>query len=305
MNKKTIPDMTSPEALENYPAGIKMVSMQGDAWQDVKLSVFSLTAQEESFTMPTVVEPMIVWVISGEAETKERGTAQDEWQISRVQANSLYLTAAGAPYEFSWKRLSDEPFQVMMTILSQPLFEQALSEIYGRKANYAELQDYSGIEDPQLVSLLTILRKEIKQPTHSKLLVQGIGEALSIHLARHYTELTEESRDNKSALPGYKLKQIQEWMKNNLSEDFNLNRLARQVQISDFHFNRLFKQAVGMPPSQYHIKLRLDAAKQLLRETKHSVLEIANEVGYANPSHFARLFRKETGMTPSNYRRQK
>jgi AraC family transcriptional regulator len=49
----------------------------------------------------------------------------------------------------------------------------------------------------------------------------------------------------------------------------------------------------------------MDAARRLLRETKKSVITIANEVGYSNPSHFAQLFRKETGLAPTDYRRQR
>ena len=74
--------------------------------------------------------------------------------------------------------------------------------------------------------------------------------------------------------------------------------------LSEFHFNRLFKRGTGIQPSQYLIRLRIDAARRLLRETTRSVIEIGNEVGYTNPSHFARIFRKETGLTPSDYRRQ-
>jgi AraC family transcriptional regulator len=58
-------------------------------------------------------------------------------------------------------------------------------------------------------------------------------------------------------------------------------------------------------PSCYHINLRMDAARRLLRETKKSVATVALEVGYASPSHFARLFRRETGLSPSDYRRQR
>ena len=90
-----------------------------------------------------------------------------------------------------------------------------------------------------------------------------------------------------------------------MAEEFSLARLARQAGMSEFHFNRLFKRATGLPPSQYQIKLRMDAARRLLRETKKSVITIAIEVGYSNPSHFARLFRKETGLPPTEYRRQR
>jgi AraC family transcriptional regulator len=49
----------------------------------------------------------------------------------------------------------------------------------------------------------------------------------------------------------------------------------------------------------------MDAARQLLRETKKSVVYVALDVGYSNPSHFAQLFRRETGLSPSDYRRQR
>jgi len=62
---------------------------------------------------------------------------------------------------------------------------------------------------------------------------------------------------------------------------------------------------MGASPSHYHINLRMDEAKRLLRETKKSVVETALDVGYANPSHFAQLFRKETGLSPSDYRKQR
>jgi AraC family transcriptional regulator len=90
-----------------------------------------------------------------------------------------------------------------------------------------------------------------------------------------------------------------------IAEEFNLDRLAAQAGLSKLYFNHLFKSAVGMSPSHYHINLRMDEAKRLLRETKKSVVEVALDVGYANLSHFAQLFRRETGLSPSDYRRQR
>ena len=299
-----VPETTSAEALELYPAGQKIAGGNGEAWRDIQLSIFSLTTETEQFNMPAVVEPFIVWVISGEAETREREHADEEWQAHYIKKNSLYLTSASASYQFSWRRLSQEPFQVMLVVLNLPLFELALDNLYGSKAKFASLPNISGFEDPQLTPLLQCLKDEAMQPHASGLLVRGVAQAIAVHLARKYVEFTDVSREDSSSLPGYKLKKIIEWMKDNLSEEFSIVALANQAQMSEFHFNRLFKRAVGIPPSQYQIKLRLDVARRLLRETKISVIQIANKVGYSNPSHFAKLFRKETGMTPSCYRRQ-
>jgi AraC family transcriptional regulator len=155
-----------------------------------------------------------------------------------------------------------------------------------------------------LISLLECLRNEIPRSNASALLVRGIGQAIAVQLARHYVEFRQAPREDNSALPAYKLKNITQWMNEHLAQEFSLARLAQQAGMSEYHFNRLFKRAIGLPPSQYQIKLRLDRARQLLRETKRDVIDIANEVGYANASHFARLFRKASGMTPSEYRKQ-
>jgi len=217
----------------------------------------------------------------------------------------MFLTAAGAPYDFRYKALTPEPYEVVLVLLSLPLFNEALQEVFGDNAPNAQLRDVSGFADLELVPLLQQLRTEAARPAASRLLVRGIGQAIAIHLARNYTAVTESARGETSALPGFKLRRVTDWMAGHLAEEFSLPRLAEQAGMSEFHFNRLFKRATAVPPSQYQIRLRLDAARRLPRETKKSVITIGNEVGYSNPSHFAQLFRKETGLSPTDYRRQR
>ncbi|HYJ44977.1 MAG TPA: AraC family transcriptional regulator, partial [Pyrinomonadaceae bacterium] len=126
-----------------------------------------------------------------------------------------------------------------------------------------------------------------------------------IHLAREYGVTDEEAHSSSPSLPGYKLRQITDWVAEHLTEEFSLDRLAAQAGLSKFHFQRLFKAATGVAPSRYHMDLRINEARRLLRETRMSVVDVGLEVGYANPSHFARLFRRETGLSPSDYRRQR
>ena len=156
-----------------------------------------------------------------------------------------------------------------------------------------------------LDSLMERLRDELMRRKASSLFVQGIAQAIAIHLARNYAEMVKEPSSGSPSLPGFKLRQITDWMAEHMTEEFNLDRLAAQAGLSKFHFHRLFKSATGVAPSQYHINLRMNLARRMLRETKKSVVAVALDVGYANPSHFARLFRRETGLSPSDYRRQR
>jgi AraC family transcriptional regulator len=83
----------------------------------------------------------------------------------------------------------------------------------------------------------------------SPLLVQGVAQTIAIHLGRNYAELVKEPRSGSPSLPGYKLRQITDWIREHIAEQFNLDRLAAQAGLSKFYFNRLFKSAAGMSPS--------------------------------------------------------
>lgn len=303
MRPRHVPDSTSAEAWDDYNIGKKIVASEGPAWRDIRLSVFELPLVAETFTMPAVSEPFIAWAASGDAEFQER-EGKGPWKNTRVKKGTLFVTAAGAPYDMRWRSLGSVPFEAVLVILSMPLFTSALEEVFGANAVNARLRDVSGFEDPRLIFLLQQLRDEASGPGASPLFVRGIAQAVAIHLARNYTEISQTPPGRASALPAFKLRRVTDWMSEHLAEEFNLARLAAQVGMSEFHFNRLFKRATGVPPSQYQIKLRMDAARRLLRETGLSVIRIGHEVGYSNPSHFARIFRKETGVSPTVYRRQ-
>jgi AraC-like DNA-binding protein len=95
--------------------------------------------------------------------------------------------------------------------------------------------------------------------------LQAIAQAIAIHLARNYAEMVRESRSGSPSLPGSKLRQVTDWMSEHLTEEFNLDRLAAQVGLSKFYFNRLFKSAMGVSPSRYHTTLRMDEAQAVAR----------------------------------------
>ena len=192
-----------------------------------------------------------------------------------------------------------------MVFLELPLLERALMQVFGGDAVHAKLKDISAFTDSALNSLMELLRTELMRREASELFVQGVAQAIAIHLARNYAELTHDRPSGSPSLPGYKLRQVTDWMVRHLAEEFNLDLLAAQAGLSKFYFNRLFKNAMGVSPSHHHIALRMEEARRLLRETKKSVLDIAMDVGYSNPSHFAQLFRRVTGLSPSDYRRQR
>ncbi|MGL6209004.1 MAG: helix-turn-helix domain-containing protein, partial [Paracoccaceae bacterium] len=94
-----------------------------------------------------------------------------------------------------------------------------------------------------------------------------------------------------------------ELMRARLSEDISLDELAAEAQLSPFHFARMFKQSVGVPPRVYLTRMRIERACELLEKTNLPVTEIAFEVGYSSNQVLARVFQKHRRMSPSDYRR--
>jgi len=297
-----IPETTSAEGLEHYIHGNCRAAGHGEAWRDIRASIFTAPSKGSVLT-PAVSEPVLIWTTSGEVEVEEREN-KGPWIKSLIKKRSFFLISGGAPYYCRWRTISREPFEYMLVLVELPLLQRALEEAFGADVHQVRLRDLSGFEDAVLNSLMEQLYDELMRRKASPLRVQGLAQIIAIHLAQNYSETVKEHGAGPS-LPGYKLRQITDWMAEHAIEDFNLAHLAGLAGLSKFHFHRLFKAAIGVSPLHYHINLRMNAAQRLLRETKKSVVNVALEVGYTNPIHFAQRFRRETGLSPSDYRRQR
>lgn len=94
-----------------------------------------------------------------------------------------------------------------------------------------------------------------------------------------------------------------ELLRARLSEDISLDELAAEARLSPFHFARMFKQSLGVPPRVYLTRLRVERACELLEMTDLPVTEIAQKVGYSSNQVLARVFVKHRHMSPTDYRR--
>ena len=103
-------------------------------------------------------------------------------------------------------------------------------------------------------------------------------------------------------LPGWRLKRVTDYVANNLAQNLSLARLAGLAGMSPHYFAELFNQSTGIPPHRYVLLQRIEWAKRRLGDPRFSVLDVAIDTGFENPSHFARMFRKFVGTSPSNFR---
>jgi AraC-like DNA-binding protein len=92
-----------------------------------------------------------------------------------------------------------------------------------------------------------------------------------------------------------------ELLQQQYKSDVSLDSCADVLKMSPFVLSKAFKEVVGINFIDYLTNIRLDKARELLRETDLKISEVAGEVGYQH-SYFNRLFKKQEGITPSLYR---
>ncbi|MFX8727503.1 helix-turn-helix transcriptional regulator, partial [Acinetobacter baumannii] len=81
-------------------------------------------------------------------------------------------------------------------------------------------------------------------------------------------------------------------------KNLSLSELASLAKLSRFHFARAFKKTFGMPPHQFILHHRIEAAKVSLIKDDIALSELARSLGFGSQSRFSEVFRKATGLTP-------
>jgi AraC-like DNA-binding protein len=93
-------------------------------------------------------------------------------------------------------------------------------------------------------------------------------------------------------------------MEANVEEPLTADDLARLIGVSRRHLERLFKQHLGTVPSRYYLDIRLQRARKLLRETAHSLLQVALMCGFSSGSHFSTTYSSIYGIAPREERQR-
>lgn len=93
------------------------------------------------------------------------------------------------------------------------------------------------------------------------------------------------------------------YIENNYNTNLNLDKLSQNQFISKYHLLRLFKKYYGLTPRQYLIDIRIEKAKEHLKNGI-TVTETCFAVGFESLGSFSSLFKRRTGKTPAQFRKE-
>jgi AraC family transcriptional regulator len=262
-------------------------------WDGLRVEYGRLDAVGEfDFAMPQQVisvafEPheQVVWSVDGKT------------QRTSLPAGSVFLYGER---EFVWHHRV-KPSEYVNLALDPALLQRIAVENGLSAATTIEHRVI--FQDPTILHMAQLLKAEVLHGgLAGDLYVESLRNVLAVHLLRNHTQVGVQPKPEVADLEGLKLKQLKDYIEDHLAENLGIAALAALVPMSQFHFARAFKAAIGESPHRYIMQRRIERAKLLLSIAQLSVAEVAYQTGFSNQSHFTAQFRKAIGMTPKQFR---
>jgi AraC family transcriptional regulator len=162
-------------------------------------------------------------------------------------------------------------------------------------------------QDPLVAEIAFAIVSEMRtQAAGGRLLAETLAVSLAARLVHSHSGLSPDKdleQLSHQGLDRRRLTRVREYIAANLEGDLTIAQLAKVACLSQFHFARAFKAAVGQSPHQYVSARRLERAKEMLTRGDQPLLDIAIALNFSSQANFTRAFRIGTGMTPGQFRR--
>jgi AraC family transcriptional regulator len=165
-----------------------------------------------------------------------------------------------------------------------------------------ELLSQFAIDDLLIYSLGLAIKQQSEQSASDFFYVESAMTMLITHLLRYYSTQQNLLQTQAGRITSNDLSQIIDYIHAHLDQNPSLVELATLVNLSAYHFVKVFKASMGITPHQYLLTCRIKKAQQLLHQKSLSLAEISLQVGFHDQSRFTSVFRKRVGFTPKQYR---
>lgn len=121
-------------------------------------------------------------------------------------------------------------------------------------------------------------------------------------ISGYFVKVCRHINDKRSKKSRNVIQQIKHIIHERYRENLTVNDIANEVYLTSTYVCLIFKQETGETINDYITKLRIEKAKELLKDIRNKLYDICYAVGYSDPSYFSKLFRKYTGLSPTEYR---
>jgi AraC family transcriptional regulator len=279
-----------------YPEAV-VLSSESLGWQNVRALEVQHTTSE--WTLPPL-ENHCIMVQLGPAVDVSASIGSESFKQSLKPGESIIIPAGSA---LRWHQLQTMPNRMLLLYLHPNFLRNTAESI---DVDYAQISiaPQFGIRDEHIRHVGLSLHCELKQSNViGRLYADSLAQVLAMQLVRRYSYLKDLQMSHGGMAPR-KLRKAIEFINENLDKEQTvaLAAVADAVQMSYFHFSRVFKQSTGVTPNVYMTEQRIGRAKKLLSETDFPIADIALRTGFASQSHFTTTFRKFVWTTPKAFR---
>ena len=213
----------------------------------------------------------------------------------QVIKGDIILTPAHRSSEWSW----DSEVDVLHVCLEPALVTKVAVEAIEVDAVRIEVVNRFAAADLQIQHIGQLLLSELQNDKFAnRLYAESLVNALAVHVLREYSNIEKTVRQYSGGLSKPKLQQAIAHIQAHFDQDLSLDEIAAQVNLSAYHFARLFKQSTGLAPHQFQTHYRVERAKELLQAGEMTISEIAAAVGFYDQSHLSRHFKRIVGVSP-------
>ncbi|WIW44824.1 AraC family transcriptional regulator [Bradyrhizobium sp. 62B] len=231
-------------------------------------------------------------------ETWERGRRAIKTDI---RASATYLYDMKNDVRF----VINKPFHSLHFYLPRFALDSIAEQSNAPRVGELSAQLGVGHDDPVIRHIGGGLLQALRRPDETnQLFIDYMMLAFTAHAAQTYGGLRTIRAPARGGLAPWQVKRACERLDSDLGGTLSLQQIAAEFGLSVSHFSRAFRVSTGVPPHQWLLRQRVNAAKQLMTARDLSLSEIAISAGFANQSHFTRVFSAQVGTSPAAWRRE-
>ena len=199
----------------------------------------------------------------------------------------------------------DSTDESLMFVIDPLLLSRTASEVSGLEVSQVELLNTIGTRDPHIEAIAHLFQAELDTDSMGgQLYAESLVQVFIVHLLRQYCTFQPKIPPHPKSDATPRLQPVLDYIHTYLDRPLHLAELAEVLGINQYYFCRLFKQSMGMAPYQYVLQQRMEKAKELLQQRKHTIAEVAVLVGCTDQSRFTKHFKNYFGTTPSLFLKQ-